>query len=232
MPRPKKCRRVEGAPRARYFKPQGIPVRELDEVYLDLDGFEALRLVEVEGLGLAAAAQRMGVSRHTAGRVLAAARRTVARAVVEGLALVVGAGNGLVRHGRDAGEPVGAQEGSAMQIAVSSQGPGLESPVDPRFGRAAGFVVVDLATMAHRYVDNGAAQAASHGAGIQAADRVARAGVGVVLTGVVGPKAWDALQRAGIQVVEGVESGTVAEAVERYRAGLLAPASAPSGGGR
>ena len=229
MPRPKKCRRVEGIPRARSFKPQGIPMRDLEEIYLSLDGFEALRLVDVEGADLESAARRMGVSRHTVGRVLAEARRTVARAVVEGLALTVWEGDAAVTRVVAEQENPGEE---SMKIAISSQGPGLESRVDARFGRAAGFVVVDLATMAVEYLDNGASQVAAHGAGIQAADRVARMGVGAVLTGVVGPKAFAALQQAGIQIFEGVQGGTVAEAVERFRAGALTPATAPSGGGR
>lgn len=229
MPRPKKCRRVEGVPRARSFKPQGIPMRELEEVYLSLDGFEALRLVDVHGMDLESAAQRMGVSRHTVGRVLAEARRTVARAVVEGLALTVWEDDATptqVSAGRER-----TQE-QFMKIAISSQGPSLQSRVDARFGRAAGFVVVDLATMAVEYVDNGASQVASHGAGIQAADRVARTGARAVLTGVVGPKAFAALQQAGIEIFEGVQGGTVADAVEQFRSGALTPAAAPSGGGR
>ena len=51
-----------------------------------------------------------------------------------------------------------------MKVAVSSEGPGLESMVDPRFGRAGGFVVVDMETMQADYVDNGASQAAAQGA--------------------------------------------------------------------
>ena len=46
MPRPRKCRRIEGCPRASYFKPQGIPLTELVETYLSMDGFEALRLAD------------------------------------------------------------------------------------------------------------------------------------------------------------------------------------------
>ena len=60
-----------------------------------------------------------------------------------------------------------------MKVAVSSEGPGLESQVDPRFGRAGGFVIVDMDTMQADYVDNGASQAAAQGAGIQTAERLA-----------------------------------------------------------
>ena len=103
-------------------------------------------------------------------------------------------------------------------IAVSSEGPTLDSTVDPRFGRAAGFVIVEPSG-ATRYVDNGASQAMAHGAGIETARRIAEAGATVLLTGVVGPKAASALATAKLTVSEGYEGLTVGQAVERYRAG-------------
>ena len=124
-------------------------------------------------------------------------------------------------------------------IAVTSEGPGMDSMVDPRFGRAAGFVVVDLATMATSYIDNGGSQAMSQGAGIQAAENVARAGAGVVLSGFVGPKAFQALTAGGIQVIQNVEGMTVGQAVDKFKRGELSAADAPNapagghpGGGR
>ena len=103
-------------------------------------------------------------------------------------------------------------------LAVSSEGPTLEDAVDPRFGRAAGFVVVDAADQVS-YLDNGGSQAMAHGAGIEAARRIAEAGAKVLLTGVVGPKAASALAAAGVTVVEGLEGLTVGQAVAQYRAG-------------
>lgn len=113
-------------------------------------------------------------------------------------------------------------------IAVTSEGPALTDMVDPRFGRAAGFVVVNLATGAISYVDNRGSQVMSQGAGIQAAENVAGAGVQVVLSGFVGPKAFTALSAAGIAVIQDVENMTVSQAVERYKSGELVPADAPN----
>jgi predicted DNA-binding protein (UPF0251 family) len=74
------------------FKPAGIPARELDEVVLPLDEFEALRLADLEGLYQEQAAERMGVSRPTFGRILDAAHRKVADALVHGHALRIEGG--------------------------------------------------------------------------------------------------------------------------------------------
>jgi predicted Fe-Mo cluster-binding NifX family protein len=103
------------------------------------------------------------------------------------------------------------------KIAVSSQGPGLDDPVDPRFGRAAGFVIVDPQTMEFTYLDNLAARDMGSGAGIQAAETVARSGARIVLTGSVGPKAMQVLAAAGIRAVQDMENLTVREVVTRFR---------------
>jgi predicted Fe-Mo cluster-binding NifX family protein len=124
-------------------------------------------------------------------------------------------------------------------LAVTSEGPKLTDMVDPRFGRAAGFVVVDLATNKTSYVDNGGSQVMAQGAGIQAAENVARAGAGFVLSGFVGPKAFQALTAGGIQVIQNVEGMTVGQAVDKFKRGELSAADAPNapagghpGGGR
>jgi len=114
------------------------------------------------------------------------------------------------------------------KIAITSEGPRLDDQVDPRFGRAAGFVVLDLETMDTRYIDNGRSQVMAQGAGIQAAQLVARAGVSCLLTGFVGPKAFQALSAAGISIGQNLEGLTVREAVERFKNGLVQIAAGPN----
>ena len=118
------------------------------------------------------------------------------------------------------------------KIAISSEGPSLEDRVDPRFGRAAGFVIVDPATMDFEYHDNGAGQVRAQGAGIQAAETVARAGVTVLLTGYVGPKAFQALAAAGIRVAQNMKNISVREALERFNKGGMSWAQASQAKGR
>ena len=117
------------------------------------------------------------------------------------------------------------------KIAVSSDGPTLDSAVDPRFGRAAGFIIIDPDTMAFDYVENGASQAMAQGAGIQTAELMTRHEVGVVLTGYVGPKAFQALSAVGIRIGQNLENLTVREALERYKSGQVAMAAAPNRSG-
>jgi predicted Fe-Mo cluster-binding NifX family protein len=102
------------------------------------------------------------------------------------------------------------------KIAISSEGPGLDEALDSRFGRAAGFIVVDPQTLDFVYLDNGSSQAMAQGAGIQAAEIVANSGAKIVLTGYVGPKAFMALQAAGIRVGQNLANMTVREALETF----------------
>lgn len=226
MPRPRHCRYVSARPSVTYFKPRGIPLTALEEVCLSVEGLEALRLADLEGLTAIEAAQRMRVSRHSFGRTLAAARRTVATALCRGQALRIEGGTYAVATPC---VPTADKEMKQMRkIAVSSEGPTLADAVDPRFGRAGGFVVIDLPDMAISYIDNGASQTMSMGAGIETAERMARAGVEVVLSGYVGPKAFEALTAAGIKVCQNVEGISVGEAVERFRKGELPFADGPN----
>ena len=68
--RPKKCRRINCDITAKYFKPRGIPISDLEEVELLVDEFEAIRLADHEGLYHEEAAKKMNISRATFGRIL------------------------------------------------------------------------------------------------------------------------------------------------------------------
>ncbi|SHL05579.1 Predicted Fe-Mo cluster-binding protein, NifX family [Desulfatibacillum alkenivorans DSM 16219] len=111
-----------------------------------------------------------------------------------------------------------------MLICISSQGPDLDSQVDPRFGRAAQFIIADTETGEAKAVDNKQNLQAAQGAGIQAAMTVANAGAKALLTGHCGPKAYVTLNKAGIEVYTGC-NGTVAQAIEDYKAGKLQKAA-------
>ncbi len=102
------------------------------------------------------------------------------------------------------------------KIAISAEGPSLDEALDPRFGRTAGFLVVDPVTLDFTYLDNGSSQAMAQGAGIQAAEIVANSGAKVVLTGYVGPKAFRALEAAGIRVGQNLDNMTVRKAIELF----------------
>ncbi|GAB4335494.1 MAG: NifB/NifX family molybdenum-iron cluster-binding protein [Candidatus Abyssubacteria bacterium] len=107
-----------------------------------------------------------------------------------------------------------------MKIAITAQGTTMQSPVDPRFGRAKYFMVVDTDTGAYKAVDNVQNLQLAQGAGIQAGRTMDELGVDAVVTGNVGPKAFATLRAAGIDVYIGA-SGTVEDALKQYKEGTL-----------
>lgn len=113
-----------------------------------------------------------------------------------------------------------------MKIAITAAGPNLDAAVDPRFGRAPYFLIVDPETMACEAMANENADAGG-GAGIQTAKWIADLGAGAVLTGNCGPNAHRTLTAAGVQVYCGVE-GVARAAVERFKKGEFQAAAAPN----
>ncbi|MFA5088778.1 MAG: NifB/NifX family molybdenum-iron cluster-binding protein [Candidatus Omnitrophota bacterium] len=113
-----------------------------------------------------------------------------------------------------------------MKICITAEGKTLDSTVDARFGRCKYFLVVDTETLQCEAIENHGMNA-SGGAGIQAGQLIAKAGVQAVLTGHVGPNAFQTLQAAGIEVFTGA-SQTVRETIEQYKKGKFKAVSGPS----
>ncbi|RKZ40590.1 MAG: dinitrogenase iron-molybdenum cofactor biosynthesis protein [Gammaproteobacteria bacterium] len=103
-----------------------------------------------------------------------------------------------------------------MKIIVTSTGDGMNATVDPHFGRCSYFAIVDTESgdfeaIANQYKD------AAGGAGTKAAQFIIDKGVGALLTGHCGPKASEVLDDTDIQIVSGINKGTVMEAVNAFK---------------
>ena len=119
-----------------------------------------------------------------------------------------------------------------MKICVTAAGTDWSAATQPNFGRAPYFVFIDTDSETIDAVTN---RPGAHGAGVQAAQTMSEQGAKAVITGSVGPNAYQGLAAAGIDVYVGA-TGTVREAYDAYRAGTLkranAPTGRPHGGGR
>ena len=93
MVRPRLCRRVRFNPDITYFKPRGIPLRELEEVILLVDEYEAVRLKDLEGLEQEECAKKMNVSQPTFHRLVLSSRKKIADAIINGKAIKIEGGN-------------------------------------------------------------------------------------------------------------------------------------------
>ncbi len=118
-----------------------------------------------------------------------------------------------------------------MKIAITATGSTPDSAVDQRFGRAYWFLIHDEADGSWEALDNSEARNALQGAGIKAAQAVADRGAGVLLTGVTGPKAYRALNAAGIAIYHGA-TGSAEKTLSDWRAGHLQQAGAEDASGR
>lgn len=119
-----------------------------------------------------------------------------------------------------------------MKIAISISGNKLEAPFDPRFGRAAAFCIVESETGAWTYYEN-PALSASGGAGVQAAQFVAKLGAQAVISGGYGPNAFDTLSLAGIEMYLAPTGETLTglEVLTLFKTGKLIKAKAATHAG-
>ena len=108
-----------------------------------------------------------------------------------------------------------------MKVAITSQGQAMDSIVDLRFGRAKWFVLADTESGQHEAVTNEQNLNAAQGAGIQAGQNVVRLNAQAVITGNVGPKAFRVLAAAGVKVYLCPDDVTVAQAMDKLKAGDL-----------
>lgn len=114
-----------------------------------------------------------------------------------------------------------------MKICVTATAAGIDSPMDPRFGRCPFFVLVDLDSMNENSIAN-TNSSASSGAGIQASEELARQGISALVTGNIGPNAMLTLSKAMIDVYQYQGGGSVRDVVEKFKRGELAKISSPS----
>jgi len=101
-----------------------------------------------------------------------------------------------------------------VKICITSQGDNLDSQVDPRFGRCQYFIIVDTQTFAFEAILNPNVNGMG-GVGIQSAQFIADKDVKIVLTGNVGPNAFQVLQAAGVNIIVQV-SGKIKDVIEKY----------------
>jgi len=113
-----------------------------------------------------------------------------------------------------------------MKICVTSQGDNLDAQVDPRFGRCPYFIIGDTDTSEFEAIQNPNINGMG-GVGVQSGQVMSEKQVKAVLTGNVGPNAFQALQAGDIEVITGV-SGKVKEAIEKYKKGEFKSTQDPS----
>jgi len=200
MPRPCCKKIIHNISGYEVFKPNGIPLQELEEIILSLDELEALRLADLEGLYQDAAARAMGISRQTFGRIIASARQKTANALLNGKALRITGGNIRLKN---AGEEV-------MKIAI----PTIGDQIDQHFGHCEKYTIYTIEGKTIK-TEETMASAAGCGCKSNIASTLAQSGVKILIAGSIGNGAVNVLTSNGIKTIKGA-SGTAKNAVELY----------------
>lgn len=219
---------------------------EIEEVILQHDELEAIRLKDLLGTSQEEAAKQMNVSQPTFHRLLLSAHEKIAHAIINGKALRIEGGNvninetfippcgwrHICKHGWkektvfDKENIRSKKQGGTMKIAITSVEGTLEGAVDERFGRSRNLIIYDIDTKSHEVIDNEKNMSSPEGAGIQSAQNVVKAGVGAVISGHLGPNAFRVLQAAGIDVYT-ASNMAVKQAIQAYEQGKLVKITGP-----
>jgi predicted DNA-binding protein (UPF0251 family)/predicted Fe-Mo cluster-binding NifX family protein len=234
-------RRVGFLTRVIQFRPAGVRMSDLEEVVLGNDELEAIRLKDLLGMSQAEAAREMHISQPTFHRLLLSARQKIADAFVNGKAVRIDGGNIDVDddfsqpcHWRkrwgckaraecdnDADRVETRTGGSGIvHVAVTSTDGTLDGLVDERFGRSKKIILFDKGSRSFEVIDNMANMNAPQGAGIETARNVARTKAQALISGHLGPNAFQMLKVAGIEAYT-ASAMTVREALATLDEGRL-----------
>ena len=124
MVRPRKLKKVHFEPDVTYFKPQGVPLNELEDVIISIDELETLRLSNLENLSQSEAAKKMEIHQSTFQRTLTRARKKITDALVNGKTIIIHGGEFKMPNGDGTGPQSGAGRGQGFG-AQNGQGRGL-----------------------------------------------------------------------------------------------------------
>ncbi len=217
MPRPTMERILGSAIKQRGFRPSPGAAGKVEEVVLTFDEAEALRLADLDGLYQQAAAQRMGISRQTFGRIIEVARRKSADALINGKSLRIDGGTVAIEAGG----------GRPALIAVPTDPQGL---IEGHFGRCLRFSIFTASTEGKISPEARVEAIEAPGCRSGAAARLAALGVSVLICGCIGDGAVHAFNSHGIAVMRGA-SGPARAAAQAHAQGKLKDSGKSCGGG-
>lgn len=209
MPRPQTPRAVSHEVKVSFFKPAGIPARELDELALSLDELEAIKAADLLGLYQEAAARELGVSRQTFGRILESAHRKIADALLNGKALRI-----------EGGSISPCKRKKTMKLALALTADPNENKLEDHFGQCIrlGILAFDQTGKAEEQKELAVPE--TLGCRSSLAPMLARNGVTHLLVGRLGNGVKNSFESHGIKVVAGL-SGSVESALAHFQQGIF-----------
>ena len=221
MSRPCNCRRIGNHPHLLKFGPLGM-TGDRECLTLNHDCFEAVRLADYLGMSTNQAAEKMGISRHTYGRLLRRGHGIIAKALCASLNLQIEGGNCVIDTlNLNKGEDIMSE---AILVTVPSDAPGgLEAVPSAHFGHCAFYTVAKIQDGKIEDVQIVPNSGHEHGGCVQPVQQLAQQGVKALLAGGMGMKPLRAMQDAGMEVYYCVGQPTVDAALQAFIQGKLQP---------
>jgi len=214
MPRTPKCRKICGFPDYYSFIPEEADVNSIDTITLSLDEYEAIRLLDHEGLNQEECALRMGVARTTVTAIYESARKKLVSAVVDGKRLCIAGGRIEIDRDRTNLQVDIQRKGdNTMRVAVAYE----NGNIFGHFGRTEQFKVYDIE--GGKVVNSQILGTNGEGCGALAGI-LNIANVDALICGGIGGGAQMALEEAGIKLYAGA-SGSADAAVDALLKGTL-----------
>ena len=183
MPRPRRKRKIQNEPGVTYFKPAGTRMRQLSEIILSFDEYEAIRLCDHLQDSQATASQKMNISQPTFNRLLSKSRQKIAKAIVEGLAIKITGGD---YHTMETSDLIG----------VAANAESIDSEVAANFGKSPFYLLIDHNSKIVDRIENEGIS------GVNNAQRLLNKGINTVIAGKIGDKSRAMFENAGIKIVE------------------------------
>lgn len=216
MTRPKSLRQIEALPGNTWFKPAGVSMRNLEEVSLTLDEFEALRLADLEGLYHANVAERMDVSRQTIGRILSVAHKKIAEALVHGKAIRLEGGKVKLGQTEKESKKEGKGRHEGFRVAIPSTGPSLDAAMDPRLGNCPYLIIFNTEDSSIEVLDNKQNMDPDKSNGGNTAQHIIDCKVDAVITCDIGKNISSILAGDNIEIYV-IEGGTGHQAITLFK---------------
>ena len=231
MPRPRKCRRICRLPQFTAFAPVRNGRADAESVVLTVDEFEAIRLIDFEGVDQNACAEYMQVARTTVQQIYTSARKKLAEMLVSGRSLQIKGGDIRLCEGDEHFAPCAGclrfrcrslvqrhiQEGTAMKTLLPLDED--KTHICPSFGRAPYFLFRDDEADVTEVLENPAADARG-GAGLKAAQFVIDRGANTLITPRLGENAAEVFNAAGIAIYKSIDGDAQAN-LAALKAGTL-----------
>jgi len=206
MPRRRRCRYISKQPNICLYKPVSSTLREIDDVIIFIEEYEAMHLKDYLGLSQEECAKKMNISQPTFHRLIGSLRKKMSIAFIEGKAIKIEGGSFFMKSNFNK---------KKYKLAICSDSDSLDADVASRLARCNYFIIVEIENgkiNKHEVISNPHIQI-QRGAGVEVSQMLAKKNIELVICENFGPRALDVFKQFNIQVLN--EKGSIKKVLEK-----------------